>query len=1150
MENKLKTFALSTFSVNNRSTVLFITFMIVLFGLVSYNTMPKAAFPDIVMPQIYVGVPYPGNAPMDMEKLITKPIEKEIKTVNDVDKLTSTSMQGYSVILAEFDSKISPQVALQRVKDAVDKAKAAPGFPTDLPMEPNIFEMNFSEFPILNVNLSGDFSTQQLKVYAEYLEDKLENISEISKVEIRGVQDKELEIKVDRLKMEALKISFNDIEQSIAMENMTMAGGELLMDGFKRSLRVVGDFKNLKDVENIIVKREAQKVVYLKDIATVRFGFKEATSFAREFHKPVLMLDVVKKAGENLLAATEKILATVEEAKQNEFPENLQVTITNDMSEDTKNQVDNLLNSIIFGVLLVVLVLMFFLGLKDAIFVGIAIPLSMLMSFMILAFMGVTINMIVLFSLVLGLGMLVDNGIVVVENVHRLMKEGYKKKDAALYGVGEIAWPIIASTATTLAAFLPMIFWPGMMGEFMGYLPITLIIVLGSSLFVALVINPALTSYMNIDPITEVDQKIKKFTRRFLISLAALIVLVLLGLLGGSETFEAITPLRVIVLLAFSYFGFMALYFRFFLPWSETVKNKHLPALEAWYQGFLTRILAGKTPKRVFLGMFGLLFLSFLLIGLFTPKVEFFPVNMPKYVNVFIERPVGADINNVDVVTKQIEKEVAALLTKYEVEEDSMKHNFLVKSFIAQVGEGTSDPAAGPSMGETPNKARIQVSFVEFKDRRGVSTQEVLEEIRSVVGKFPGVSVSIAKDQAGPPMPPPINMELSGDDYLLLLTQAQKLKQYINSKNILGIDNLKLDVDLGKPELMIDVDREKARRLNLSTMQVAATIRTALYGKEISRYKIADDEYEVNIRLDEHYRNNLDAIMNQKITFRNQTNGRIVQIPVSAVASVRYTSNFSQVKRKDHDRVVTLFSNVKEGYNANEIVAQIKEEMQGYDFPKGVDYKFTGQQEDQAKEMAFLGTALLVAVFLILLIIVTQFNSVGTPFIIMGSVGFSLIGVLLGLVIFQMDFIIIMTMIGIISLAGVVVNNAIVLLDYTGLLIERKKIELGIDEDAYLPFDVMIECVILAGSKRLRPVLLTAITTVLGLIPLAVGLNIDFFGLFTDFNPGFYIGGDNVVFWGPMSWTVIFGLTFATFLTLVVVPVMYVLKMRLKYKWV
>ncbi len=1147
-EKKLKSFGLSTLSVKNRSTVFFITFLIVLFGVVAYNTMPKAAFPDIVLPQIYVGVAYPGNAPLDMEKLITRPIEKEIKSVNDVDKVTSTSTQGYAMVLTEFDSKIAPSIALQRIKDAVDKAKAQPGFPTDLPVEPNIFEMNFSEFPILNVNLSGDYSPQRLKKYAEYLEDELESIDEISKVEIRGIQEKEVEVLVNRYQMEALKISFGDIEQAVSSENLTLAGGEILMGGFKRAIRVVGDISSPSELGDIIVKREAQKIVYLKDIAQIRFGFKAPSSFAREFHKPVLMLDVIKKSGANLLAATDKIYKTIEDAQTDYFPKNLQVTISNDLSTDTRNQVDNLLNSIIFGVLLVVLVLMFFLGLKDAVFVGVAIPLSMLMSFMILAAMGVTINMIVLFSLVLGLGMLVDNGIVVVENVHRLMKEGYPKKQAAIYGVGEIAWPIIASTATTLAAFLPMIFWPGMMGEFMGYLPITLIIVLGSSLFVALAINPALTSFMNIDPIEDVDQKAVKFRNRFLISAIGLFIIVLLGFFGGIDIFEKITPLRVISVFFFVLFGFMFLFYRFFLGMSEKVKNHYLPLLEEKYKVFLATILSGKRPRLIFGGMFVLLFLSFLLIGLFTPKVEFFPINMPKYVNVFIERPVGADIAQVDKITEKIEYKVANLLKKYEITEDSTKQNFLVKSFISQVGEGTSDPAAGPSLGATPNKARIQVSFVEFKDRKGISTQEVLEEIREATTGFAGVSVSIAKDQAGPPMPPPINMELSGEDYHQIMNAGVELKKFIISKNIPGIDNLKLDVDVNKPELIIDIDREKVRRLNLSTYQVAATLRTALYGKEISRYKEKDDEYDINIRLDQRFRNNLEELMNQKITFRDQTNGRVRQIPISSVATPRYTSNFTVVKRKNHKRVVTLFSNVKEGYNANEIVAKIQKEVDAFTFPKGVEYKFTGQQEDQAKEMAFLGTALLIAVFLILLIIVMQFNSIGTPFIIMGSVGFSLIGVFLGLVIFQMDFIIIMTMIGIISLAGVVVNNAIVLLDYTGLLIERKKLDLGLDEDAFLPSKELVESVIMAGSKRLRPVLLTAITTVLGLIPLAVGLNIDFFSLFTDFDPKFYLGGDNVVFWGPMSWTVIFGLSFATFLTLVVVPVMFVLKTNLKRK--
>lgn len=1132
----LKEFGSSTWAVYNRTTVVFILALILFFGLYSYSKMPKEAFPEIVLPQIYVGVAYPGNAPLDMEKLITKLIEKEIKVAGDVDKITSNSTQGYAVILTEFNSKISPQVALTRVKDAVDKARANPSFPTDLPIEPNVFEMNFSEMPILNVNISGDFSIDQLRDYAEYLEEKMENLPQISKVEIRGIQDKEVEVSVDLLRMESMNISFNDIEGAIAYENMTVSGGELLSDDFRRTVRVVGDFKSTEDIESVIVKREAQRVVYLHEIADVHFRFKDATSYAREFTKPVLMLDVVKKSGENLLQTTDEIYAILKEAEKDYFPKNLQITVTNDMSSDTRAQVDNLENSIIFGVLLVVLVLLFFIGLKDALLVGLAIPLSMFMSFVILSAMGVTINIMVLFALILGLGMLVDNGIVVVENVHRLLKEGYSKVDAAKYGIGEIAWPIIASTATTLAAFLPLIFWPGIMGEFMGYLPITLIIVLGSSLFVALVINAALTYYMDKEEKEPNRAKNRKW------SIILLIISVPFYLL------KAFTLANLLLTAAF----LIWLYVFVLYPLSVRFQASGMPALEQKYRRFVSYTLAGKRPQRAMLGMFGLLIFSFVLLGVFTPKVEFFPVNIPKYVNIFIEKPVGADIAGVNEITKVVEDRVIQAMKKYEekstINGEVQTRNFLVKSIIAQVGEGTSDPGQGPVLGATPNKARVQVSFVDFQFRRGINTADVMEELRASVQDIPGVSIRLDKDANGPPMGPPINIELVGEDYTQLMVEAEKVKQYLSSKNIPGVEALKLDIDLGKPELLVEVDREKARRLSLSTAQVGLNLRTALYGKEVSRYKQLEDEYPINIRLDQSYRENLDALMNQKIIFRDQTNGQIRSVPISSVAKPSYSSTFSEVKRKNLDRVVTVYSNVITGFNANEVVAKMKEEMKLYTMPKEVSLKFTGQQEEQGKEMAFLSTALLIAIFLIFLIIVAQFNSMGTPFIIMGSIVFSLIGVFLGLVIFQMDFVIIMTMIGIISLAGVVVNNAIVLLDYTHLLIDRKKAELGLSLDEKLSMSDILECTAEAGSTRLRPVLLTAITTVLGLIPLATGMNINFFTMYSDFDPQIYFGGDNVVFWGPMSWTVIFGLVFATFLTLVIVPAMFVVKMKLKYR--
>lgn len=1139
----IREFPLSTFAVNNRITVFVITAIIIIAGILSYRSMPKATFPDLVIPTIYVGTPYPGNSPLDIEKLITRPLEKEINTISGVDKIKSTCIHGYSTIIVEFDFEMEPSEALRKVKDAVDRAKSNKDIPDDLPADPNIFEMNFSEFPIMNINLSGDFSIDQLKKYGTYLEDKIEPIADISKVDIRGVQEKEVKINVNIHKMEATEISFQDIENAIAFENMSVSGGDILVDEFRRTVRVIGEFTSIEEIKNVVVKREKFNIVHLKEIAEVEFDFEERKSYAREFQKPVVMLDVVKRAGANLIETSSKINKIISEAKRTEFPDNLDISITNDQSDMTRSQVSNLENSIISGVILVVLVLLFFLGLRNALFVGTAIPLSMFMAFMILGAMDVTLNLMVLFSLILALGMLVDNGIVVVENIYRLMDEGFPPIQAAKKGVGEVALPIISSTATTLAAFISLAFWPGMMGEFMKFLPITLIIVLGSSLFVALVINPVLTAvWMKVG-----NQKINK-------SKAIRNALILIGF---SIFFYLLRTFALANLLLAA--GVIILVNIYFLnPVSLVFQNIVIPTLDRKYKSMLSRALTGYKPVLLFTGTIVLLFLSFILIGAFTPKVEFFPINQPKYVNIFIEKPIGTDIESTNRLTKLIEQDVINLLAKYNdtiyKNGENTEGNYLVESVIAQVGEGTSDPSRGPIMGNTPHRGRVQVSFVEFQNRRGVSTQKVLEEIREAVRhKYPGAKVTADKDEAGPPRGKPITIEIMGKNYDSLIVYSERIKNHINRNNIAGIEELKLDIDLGKPELIIEIDRAKARRLNLSSGQIGSAIRTAIFGKEVSKYKEGEEDYPINIRFQENFRHNQETLMNQRITFRDQMTGKIRQVPISAVATARKSATFSAVKRKNLNRVVTIDSNVEVGFNPTEIVNSIKRALEDFKLPSGYKIKFAGEQEDQAKEMAFLSKALMIAVFLIFLIMVSQFNSAITPFIIVTSVLFSLIGVLMGLVIFQMDFIIIMTMIGIISLAGVVVNNAIVLLDYTNLLIERKKIELAQNTDnplefLRLPINDIKDCIIEGGKTRLRPVLLTAITTILGLFPLAIGLNIDFFSLFTAFDPKIFFGGDNVIFWGPIAWTVIFGLSFATFLTLVIVPVMYFLIYRLKHK--
>ncbi len=1077
---KIKEFKLSSWAISNRMTVAVITFIIILSGLLSYVSMPRENFPEIVIPQIYIATPYPGNSALDIEKLITKPLEKEINSITGVDKITSNSIQGFSSIQVEFNFDTTPAEALQKVKDKVDVAMSDADFPTDLPSDPSVTEMNFSEMvPIMNINLSGEFSMDQLKEYAEYLEDEIEELPEISSVDIRGVQEKEIEIAVDLYKMEASQINFSDIENAISFENMSVSSGDILQNGVRRNVRVIGEFENTKEIEDIIVKQEDGNIVYLRDIASVHFKEQEKESYAREYLQSVVMLDVKKRGGENLLNASKKIDAIIATAKANKLPDNLVISKTNDQSNDTKTMVSDLENSIILGVILVVTVLYFFLGFRNALFVGIAIPLSMFLSFTILSFMGVTLNTMVLFSLVIALGMLVDNGIVVVENVYRLMDEGHSRIKAAKLGVGEVAMPIIASTATTLAAFFPLILWDGMMGEFMKWLPITLIIVLSSSLFVALVINPMLISiYMKVLP--------KKSTKK--------------------------TPIE---------------------------------KLEGRYEQFLKFALGGKKPYAFVIGTFGLLILAGFLMGVFPPKTLFFPNTQAKQVFVFLEYPIGTDIEQTNEISKKIEKDIEEHLKKYE----DNGENFLITSVIGQVGEGTSDPTMGQRGGKTPNKARITVDFVKFQDRKGVATETVLNDIRNLVQGYPGLTVVVDKPADGPPTGAPINIEITGDDYDLILDTANNLKNFITEENIAGIEELKLDIDQGKPEMLINVDRQKARRLGVSTGQIGSNLRTALYGKEISTFKDLDDDYPINVRLKEAYRYDKDALLNQKITFRDQSSGQIKQVPISAVVSANNASTFSAVNRLDLDRVITMYSNVLNDYNATEVNDKIRTAVKDFEVPKGISLSFTGEQEEQAKEMAFLSKALLIAVLLIFLIMVAQFNSATTPIIISISVLLSLIGVLFGLLIFRMEFVILMTMIGIISLAGIVVNNAIVLIDYINLIIKRKRREYNISDDEKITKQQLLESVIEGGKTRLRPVLLTAITTILGLLPLALGININFRTLLTEFNPNFYIGGENVAFWGPMGWAIVFGLTFATFLTLIIVPILYYLINRAKLKF-
>ena len=1115
-KNIFKTFKATTIALKNRTSVLLLTVAVVIMGMVSYSSLPKELFPDIYMPIVMVQTPYPGNPPVDMENLVTRPLEKELETIKGIKQISSTSYQDFSMIFVEFTSGIEISDALQEVRDAVDKAKSE--LPDDLPRDPTIQDIDFSEFPFININLSGDFSLDELKLYAEKLEDEFDGIYEVSKVQIQGINEKEVKINADLHKMQAYNLSFTDIENAIAYENMSVSGGEVKVGSTRRSVRTIGEFTNTKEIENIIVKSEDQQPVYLRDVATVVYGYEEPTSITRLDGKPVVSLQVVKKSGENLLSATAQIEDILSTAKQKSIiPDNMKVTITNDQSKNIKKQLNNLENSMIISMLFVVIVLFFFLGTRNSLMVGMAIPLSMFLSFSVLGMLGYKINMMVLFGLILALGMLVDNAIVVVENIYRFLSLGYKKMEAAKLAVGEVAIPIIASTLTTLAAFIPLAFWDSIMGEFMKFLPITLIIVLTSSLFVALVLIPVFAVLLAKEGADQTDNVSKK--RGNIIGLTLLAVSIVFYVAG---IFTVANLLAISAMVSF----FNVHIFSKIARWFQDVL---LTKLENVYLKVIAYSLSGAKPHLFFWGTIGLLVLTLVFLGIRQPKVVFFPEGSPKYVNVLAELPIGTDIAETDAFMHGLEERVNNIIAPYKE---------VVESVLTNIGDGAR---ADNEMGATGsvNKGLITVTFVDYEDRDGVDTSEILALLSGELNnQYPGVQLSITKNQNGPPTGKPINVEISGDQYDKLIELTEKAQQTIEEAKIPGVEGLQWSLKLGKPEMIINVNRDKARMYGLSTGQIAGTIRTALFGKEVSDFKEGEEEYPIQLRLEEQYRYSIPALMNQLIIFRNNK-GQLVKVPISSVADFTYSTTYGSVKRIDLKRVITLASNVIEGYNATEINQQINKVLSKMEFPEGYKYEFTGEQQEQKESAEFMANALLIAVGLILIILVTQFNSVIKPLIIIMSVLFSTIGVFAGIATFNMSVVVVMTGIGIVSLAGVVVNNAIVLIDYIEQLKARRREELGMEEGAFLPTEVATECIIEAGKTRLRPVLLTAITTILGLVPMAVGLNIDFKSLLSDFNPHISFGGDMAAMWSPLSWTVIFGLTFATFLTLIIVPVMY-----------
>ncbi len=1121
----MKIFKPTSWSIDNRTSIYVVTIIITLFGIYSYNHLQKEKFPDIVIPTVNVTTIYLGTSPAEMENLVTRPIEKQIKAVSGVKKIISSSIQDLSIITIQFNTDVAVSEAKQRIKDAIDKAQQ--DLPQNLTQEPNVQEINFSDFPIMHVNLSGDFNLDKLKKYADRLKDKIETLPEITRVEIVGARDKEVPINLDIYKMQVAKITFYDVVNAIKGENATISGGLVRVGDQQPAVRVEGEYVDAKDIGNIVVRSATGAPHYIHDLVTdsVRESDKEAESFARLDHKPVITLNIIKRSGENLISASDKIRDICAEMKSGEFPKGLNITITGDQSDQTRDTLKDLINTIIIGFILVTLILMFFMGTTNALFVAMSVPLSTFLAFLILPGIGFTLNMIVLFSFLLALGIVVDDAIVVIENTHRIFHSTKLTiVKSAKYAAGEVFVPVLAGTLTTLAPFFPLSFWPGIVGKFMYYLPVTLIITLIASLLVASIINPVFAvSFMRKNDPT----KAKANTRRFWVILGILEVFAIFFYIGGNPGIGNFVNFLIV---------FAALDKYVFVKWINGFQNSVLPKFMRGYEKVLKWALYKRHPWIIMGSIIILFFFSIFLTAIRAPKVEFFPSGNPNFVYVYLNLPIGTDVRVTDSVTKILEQKVYSVIGQ---------NNPDVESVITNVALSAGDPSdQTQTINATSQKAKIEVAFKELQYRKGIATQIYLDSIRDVIAAMkkpvPGMAknlfadadITVDKEANGPPTGKPVNIEVSGDNFDTLINLSKRVKNYLNSLPNSGIENLQSNLQDRNPEINVVVDRERANREGITTAQIGNELRTAIFGMEASKFKDGEDQYPIQVRYSDKYRKNIDELMNMNITYREITTGQIRQVPISAVTRESFGTTFGAINRINLKRVVTLSSNVLNGYNANDVAANVTNVLKNLHKPDGYEIRLTGAQEDQKETGDFLGLALMLAIGLIFLILVTQFNSVSKPFIILSEILFSIIGVLLGFSIFKMTISIVMTGVGILALGGIVVKNGILLVEFSDELKER----------GHRTLDAIVQ----AGKTRLTPVLLTAMACMLGLIPLALGMNIDFGSLFSTGNPHFFLGGDSQVFWGPLAWTIIFGLSFATVLTLIVVPVMYLLVYKFK----
>jgi len=1042
-------------AVDNKVAVYILIAIIIVFGFSSYSSLPREATPEVLIPWIIVSTPYIGVSPVDVEGLISQPLERALKGLKDVKQISSVSKEGLSTIQIEFNTGIDIDEALRRVRDKVNSTR--PQLPSDI-LDPIVSEINISEFPIMYVNVGGDVGLARLKKIADDLQDHIEGIPGVLRADISGGLEPEVQVNADVYRMNAYQVSFDDIANAIRGENLTIPGGTIDTKEKSLTIRVPGEFKEVKPLEDIVLKIQNNKPIYLRDVATVNYSFEDRQTFARLNTLEVVSLAVRKRAGENLLRISDEVKRITAE-EQEKLPEGIKLDVSNDQSRFVTRMVKELENSIITGMFLVVMSLFMFFGFKNSLLISTAIPLSMFIGFVVLSALGITLNMVVLFSLVMVLGILVDDAVVVIENIYRHQQEyGENPVQAAKVAAGEVFVPVLTSTITTLSAFLPLAFWPGIIGDFMKYFPYTLIITLTASLFVAYIISPVQgAQWINY------KREIKKAKYN----------------LEHPHWYKKYNPLTI-------------LYHKVDEVFFPMMQREYVKTLQ-WTlhrKGFTITVA------------FALFILVIVLFALFNKGVDFFPNTEPSQVSVNIETPSGTSLDITNEIAKIVEERLEKIPGRKDVE-------FIASSI------GTSDDPFDFGGQGTSNKGRIAVNFFE-KAKREQSTFKTLDEVRTTIVGIAGADLRVSKQQMGPPVGAPVSIEISGEDYQQLASLSKIIRQKI--RDIDGLVDLKDDYNTGRPEVEIIIDREKAGLFWSSTGQIASTVRAAIAGVEASKYRVGEDEYKIRVRLREDQRTSPADLENLRINFMNRR-GALLSIPLTSVADIRRTTAVTDIRRKDLKRVITVSGDV-EGRVQSEVIKDVRKLIAGVEMPAGYGMQLTGSQEEQQEAAAFLTKAFIITLLLVFLIMVAEFNSIKVPFVIMISVLLSLIGVMLGLLLTQTPASVVMTGVGAVALAGIVVRNGIILLDF----VKHRRREGGMSLE---------QALIEAGRVRLRPVLLTAAAAVLAVLPLATGFDFNW----REFH--FVIGAESAGFWRPLAVAIIFGLTISTVLTLVVVPTVY-----------